>query len=149
MTIFFLLLSISNLYYTCLAHEKETHSFECWKYFLQGFGVFSSNTRKQKAKNICIKHLVVSCCMLVCFMAMAQKTICNTIDVATLFWEDVKMRFTLPKWGLGSPLGLLKSHGSIAGVKTPCIGVFFISLESYWSVDIENGLAWAIWTFTA
>jgi len=27
------------------------------------------------------------------------------------------------------------------------IGVFFISLESYRSVDVENELAWAIWTF--
>jgi hypothetical protein len=27
--------------------------------------------------------------------------------------------------------------------------VFFISLESYQSVDVENGLAWAIWTSAA
>jgi hypothetical protein len=27
--------------------------------------------------------------------------------------------------------------------------VFFISLESYQSVDVENGLAWAIWTSEA
>jgi hypothetical protein len=27
--------------------------------------------------------------------------------------------------------------------------VFFISLESYESVDVENGLAWAIWTSAA
>jgi len=33
--------------------------------------------------------------------------------------------------------------------QTPCIGVFFKSLESYRSVDVENGLAWAIWTFAA
>jgi hypothetical protein len=26
-------------------------------------------------------------------------------------------------------------------VKTPCIGVFFMSLENYQSVDVENGLA--------
>jgi hypothetical protein len=24
--------------------------------------------------------------------------------------------------------------------------VFFVSLKSYQSVDVENGLAWAIWT---
>jgi len=34
-------------------------------------------------------------------------------------------------------------------VKTPRIRAFFISLESYQSVDVENGLAWAIWTFAA
>jgi len=27
--------------------------------------------------------------------------------------------------------------------------VFFISLKSYQSVDVENGFAWAIWTFVA
>jgi hypothetical protein len=59
------------------------------------------------------------------------------------------MKLTLPKWGLGSPPGLPKLHSSIAGVKTPRIRVFFISLESYQSVDVENGLAWAIWTFSA
>jgi hypothetical protein len=34
-------------------------------------------------------------------------------------------------------------------VKTPHLEVFFISLERLWSVDVENGLAWAIWTFAA
>jgi hypothetical protein len=53
------------------------------------------------------------------------------------------MKLTLPKWGLGSPPRLPKLQNSITGVKTPCIGVFFISLESYQSVDVENGLAWA------
>jgi hypothetical protein len=27
--------------------------------------------------------------------------------------------------------------------------VFFMSLENYQSVDVENGLAWAIWTSVA
>jgi hypothetical protein len=56
------------------------------------------------------------------------------------------MRLTLSKWELGSPLGLLKVQHSIAKVKTPRIGAFFISLEIYWSVDVQNGLAWPIWT---
>jgi hypothetical protein len=57
------------------------------------------------------------------------------------------MTLTLPKWGLGSPSGLSEIQNSIAGVKTPRLEVFFISLERYWSVDVENGLTWAIWTF--
>jgi len=57
------------------------------------------------------------------------------------------MKFTLPKLGLGSPSGLSKLQSSIAGVKTPRIGMFFISLESYQSVDVENGLTWAIWIY--
>jgi hypothetical protein len=63
------------------------------------------------------------------------------------FWKSVRMTLTLPKWGLGSPLGLPKLQSWIAGVKTPRIGVFFISLESYESIDVENELAWANWTF--
>jgi hypothetical protein len=51
------------------------------------------------------------------------------------------MRLTLLKWGLGSPLGLPKLQSLIAGVKTPRIGAFFISLETYQSLDVENGLA--------
>jgi hypothetical protein len=62
------------------------------------------------------------------------------------FWKSVRMILTLPKWGLGSPSGLPKLQSRIAGVKTPCIGVFFLSLESYESVDVKNELAWAIWT---
>ncbi len=54
------------------------------------------------------------------------------------FWKSVKMTFTLPKWGLGSPSRLLKLQSEIAGVKTPRIGVFFISLKSYESVDVEK-----------
>jgi hypothetical protein len=41
----------------------------------------------------------------------------------------------------------LKLQSLITGVKTPRIGVFFISLENYQSVSVENGLVWAIWTF--
>jgi hypothetical protein len=56
------------------------------------------------------------------------------------------MNFTLPKWGLRSPPKLLKLQSSIIRVKTLCIEMFFISLESSQSADIENGLAWVIWT---
>jgi hypothetical protein len=69
-----------------------------------------------------------------------------TSIVATLLWKSVRMKLTFLKWRLKGPLGLLKLQSSIAGVKTPCIRVLFISLGSYWSVDVKNGLAWAIWT---
>jgi hypothetical protein len=59
------------------------------------------------------------------------------------------MTLTLPKWGLGSPPGLPKLQSSISGVKTPCINAFYISLESYQNLDVENGLTWAIWTSAA
>jgi hypothetical protein len=62
------------------------------------------------------------------------------------FWKSGKMTLTLPKWGLRSLWGLPNIQSSILGVKKPRIEVFFISLQSYQSVDVENGLAWAIWT---
>jgi hypothetical protein len=51
------------------------------------------------------------------------------------------MKLTFPKWGLGNPQGLSKLQSSIVGVKTPLLEVIFISLESYRSLDVENGLA--------
>jgi len=47
------------------------------------------------------------------------------------------------RWCLG---GLLKLQRVISGVKTQCLGPFFISSESSWNVDVENGLALLIWT---
>jgi len=61
----------------------------------------------------------------------------------------VKLPLTLPKMGLESLPGLSKIQSVIVGVKTPCIEAFFISLERSWSVDVQNGLAWAIWASTA
>jgi hypothetical protein len=51
------------------------------------------------------------------------------------------MTFTFPKWALGSPPGLPKFQSSIAKIKTPRMEAFFISLENYPSVDVENALA--------
>jgi hypothetical protein len=65
------------------------------------------------------------------------------------FWKSVRMTLTLPKWGLGSPLGLPKLQSSIVRVKTHRFETFFMTLESYWSVNVENDLAWAIWTSSA
>jgi hypothetical protein len=65
------------------------------------------------------------------------------------FEASVKMRLTLPKMGTWSPSRLPQFQNSIVDVKTPCLEVFFISLERPWSVDVENGLAWAIWTSVA
>jgi hypothetical protein len=41
-----------------------------------------------------------------------------------------------PKIRTWESLGLPKFQSSIAGVKTPYIGVFFKSLESYQNVDV-------------
>jgi hypothetical protein len=45
------------------------------------------------------------------------------------FGLSVRMKLTLPKVGTWSPSRLPKTQSSIAGVKTPCIGVFFIPLK--------------------
>ncbi len=57
------------------------------------------------------------------------------------FWKSVRMTLTLPKWGLGSLSGLPKLQSSIVGVKTLRLEAFFISLESYQNVNVENGFA--------
>jgi len=41
----------------------------------------------------------------------------------------VRSPLTLPKMGIGSPPGLLKTQSAIVGVKTPNIETFFIPLE--------------------
>jgi hypothetical protein len=56
---------------------------------------------------------------------------------------------TLPKLGIWSPPGLPNVWSSTTRPKTPRIEAFLMSLERSWSVNIENGLAIAIWTFAA
>jgi hypothetical protein len=65
------------------------------------------------------------------------------------FEGSVRSPLTLSKMGVWSPSGLLKIQKTISGVKTPCIEVFFILLKRSWSVDVQNGLAWVIWTYAA
>jgi hypothetical protein len=84
-----------------------------------------------------------------CYQSWLNQNVHNLLIVANLLLENVRMRLRLPKWGLGSPLGLLKVQSSIVKVKTPRIEAFFISLKNYRSVDVENDLAWVIWTFAA
>jgi hypothetical protein len=59
------------------------------------------------------------------------------------------MKLTLPKVRTWNPPGLPKIQSLIAGVRTLAFGVFFIPLERSWSVDVQNGLEWAIWTYAA
>jgi hypothetical protein len=65
------------------------------------------------------------------------------------FEGSVRLPLTLSKMGLGSPSGFPKTQNAIARVRTPCIEVYFIPLKRSWNVDVQNGLAWAIWTSTA
>jgi hypothetical protein len=53
-------------------------------------------------------------------------------------------------------MGTWESTGTLESSEFDCRGqkhlslwLFLISLESYQSVDVENGLAWAIWTSAA
>jgi hypothetical protein len=73
-------------------------------------------------------------------LALPSSSPCSYKVSQPYFEKSVRVRLTLPKWELGSPPGLSKLQSSIAGVKTSRIGVFFISLESYQIVDVENGL---------
>jgi hypothetical protein len=55
-----------------------------------------------------------------------------------------------PKWtpivGVGVPNVLSNLHSAITGVITHWLEELFISLESYWNVGVQNGLALPIWT---
>jgi hypothetical protein len=74
----------------------------------------------------------------------------NVLDMLQPHFEaSVRMRLALPKVGTCSPSGLSKTQSSIVGVKTPCLEVIFIPLERSWNLNVQNGLAWAIWTFAA
>jgi hypothetical protein len=52
-------------------------------------------------------------------------------DVTTPLLEECEDDIPLSKWELGSPPGLPKLQSSIAGVKTPRLEAFFMSLENY------------------
>jgi hypothetical protein len=65
------------------------------------------------------------------------------------FGQSVRMRLTLPKVGTWSPPGLPQLQSSTTKGKTPRLEVFFVSMERSQSVDVLNGLVWAIWTSVA
>jgi hypothetical protein len=55
----------------------------------------------------------------------------------------------LEKVRIWSPPGLPNVQSLTARPKTPHIEVFLVSLESSWSVHVENSLALVIWTSVA
>jgi hypothetical protein len=75
--------------------------------------------------------------------------LCATNMSQPHFGINVRMKLTLPKVGSWSPPRLPKTQSLIARVKTPRIGVFFISMERSWNLNVQNGLVWAIWTSAA
>jgi len=90
------------------------------------------------------------------FVKTLYRTFINNVHWATNpplsqphFWKSVRMTLTFLKWGLGNSPGLPKLQSSTVGVKTPRLETFLISLESYQSENVENGLAWTIWTSEA
>jgi len=56
-------------------------------------------------------------------------TLCPTSLSQPHFEASVRMRLTLPKVGIWSPSRLPQLQSSTAEGKTPCLDVFFISLE--------------------
>jgi hypothetical protein len=64
------------------------------------------------------------------FFRCAVKDLLSDANMSQPHFEaSVKMKFTPPKGGIWSPSGLLKTQSLIVEVKTPCIGMFFMSLE--------------------
>jgi len=77
--------------------------------------------------------------------AHVGKSFCHNLTLAKCGGEAQH----LEKVRTWTPLGLPNVQSSTARPKTPRIGIFLVSLERSWSVDIENGLALAIWTIVA
>jgi hypothetical protein len=126
--------------------QKKTHMLESNFFWLIEVGWKSAAHPMNRIANRCIGG---------CWLTLALREWFSNVFSCIRkqvsqphFWKNVRMTLPLPKWVLGSPSGLPKLQSSIAGVKTPCLEAFLISLESYRSVDVENGLAWAIWTST-
>ncbi len=72
---------------------------------------------------------------------MSSKLACICCNPTLRECED---KTHTPKMGTWESSGTPEIQSLIIGVKTPQIGMFFISLESYQSVDVENGFTWAI-----
>jgi hypothetical protein len=66
---------------------------------------------------------------------------CQKTSVATPLLEECEDETHIPKMGTWESTRTPKNSEFDCRVKTPCIGVFFISLESYQNIDVENGLA--------
>ncbi len=91
----------------------------------------------------------MGCCSLFGTISKCNKKVLLVDLLQPHFEASVKMKLTLPKVGTWSPLGLPQLQSSIAEVKTPYLEMFFIPVKRPWSVDVENGLAWAILTSVA
>jgi len=67
--------------------------------------------------------------------------------VATLLWPSVGVKPNAwKKWGFGVLRDSRMFRARQQGPKHLALGVFLVSLESSWNVDIENALAFSIWT---
>jgi hypothetical protein len=67
-------------------------------------------------------------------------------SVATLLLEKWEDDIHIPEMGTWESTGTLETSKFVSKDQTPRIEAFFRSLESYQSLDVKNGLAWAIWT---
>ncbi len=89
----------------------------------------------------CVKNnLHVSWAMALSLVGMKCAILLNRLSQPH-FEASVRMKLTLPKVEAWSPSRLLEIQSLIARDKTPRIEVFFILLERFGRVDVQNGLA--------
>jgi hypothetical protein len=68
--------------------------------------------------------------------------------VTTPLWPSVGVKpNTWKSWGFGVLRDSWMFRARQQGPKNLAFGVFLVSLERSWNIDIENGLALVIWTF--
>jgi hypothetical protein len=67
-------------------------------------------------------------------------------NVATPLWGKCEDETHTPKSGNLESSGTPKNLKLDYRGQNTCIDMFFILWERSWNVDVQNGLAWAIWT---
>jgi hypothetical protein len=83
------------------------------------------------------------------FLVVGSQIASLTPDVTTPLWGKCEVAIHTPKNETWESSGTPKNSEFDCRGQTLCLEVFFISLERSWSVDVQNGLAWVIWTSEA
>jgi hypothetical protein len=75
-----------------------------------------------------------------------HSTIAWSSTVATPLWGKCEDEIHIPKSGNLESFGIPENSELDCKGQTLCIKVFFILLKSSWSANVQNNLAWVIWT---
>jgi hypothetical protein len=70
-------------------------------------------------------------------------------EISTGVWESVRINIQTPKWtpmlGIGVLMESWNFREQLQREKAFALRSYLYHWKSYWSVDVQNGLAWPIW----